>query len=282
MSTAKFEKLIDLIINEDQERAEQLFHEIVVEKSREIYESLMDEEMHEDMSEDLLDEIETEEAGMHGMMEAGEEDEIEDMDFDTDAADMDADAADMDADAADMDMDDMGDMGGDEEAPATKGDIQDLEDKLDELIAEFEAMMGSEGEEEEEEGEEEEEEGESMVAEAIALKQVGGATYDKFAKGGDDGSNTKSPALTKPKVVQTGAGPVNFSGGGDETVPTSPKANMGYVKQGGDLISGVKNAPGSSFSEKGESTPKPVTKDAASDKRSPVAESKKSVKKVVR
>jgi hypothetical protein len=242
----------------------------------------MDEEMHEDMSEDLLDEIETEEAGMHGMMEAGEEDEIEDMDFDTDAADMDADAADMDADAADMDMDDMGDMGGDEEAPATKGDIQDLEDKLDELIAEFEAMMGSEGEEEEEEGEEEEEEGESMVAEAIALKQVGGATYDKFAKGGDDGSNTKSPALTKPKVVQTGAGPVNFSGGGDETVPTSPKANMGYVKQGGDLISGVKNAPGSSFSEKGESTPKPVTKDAASDKRSPVAESKKSVKKVVR
>jgi hypothetical protein len=283
MSTAKFEKLIDLIINEDQERAEQLFHEIVVEKSREIYESLMDEEMHEDMSEDLLDEIETEEAGMHGMMEAGEEeDEIEDMDFDTDAADMDADAADMDADAADMDMDDMGDMGGDEEAPATKGDIQDLEDKLDELIAEFEAMMGSEGEEEEEEGEEEEEEGESMVAEAIALKQVGGATYDKFAKGGDDGVNTKSPALTKPKVVQTGAGPVNFSGGGDESVPTSPKANMGYIKQGGDLISGAKNAPGSSFSEKGESTPKPVTKDAASDKRSPVAESKKSVKKVVR
>lgn len=279
MSTAKFEKLIDLIINEDQERAEQLFHEIVVEKSREIYESLMDEEMHEDMSEDLLDEIESEQAGMHGMMEADEEeDEIEDMDFDTDAADMDADAADMDVDAADMDAD----MGDDEEAPATKGDIQDLEDKLDELIAEFEAMMGSEGEEEEEEGEEEEEEGESMVAEAIALKQVGGATYDKFAKGGDHGSNTKSPALTKPKVVQTGAGPVNFSGGGDESVPTSPKANMGYIKQGGDLISGAKNAPGSSFSEKGESTPKPVTKDAASDKRSPVAESKKSVKKVVR
>jgi hypothetical protein len=41
MSTAKFEKLIDLILNEDQERAEQLFHDIVVEKSREIYESLM-------------------------------------------------------------------------------------------------------------------------------------------------------------------------------------------------------------------------------------------------
>ena len=44
MSTAKFEKLIDLIINEDQERAEQLFHEIVVEKSREIYESMMEDD----------------------------------------------------------------------------------------------------------------------------------------------------------------------------------------------------------------------------------------------
>ena len=285
MSTAKFEKLIDLIINEDQERAEQLFHEIVVEKSREIYENLMDEEVNEDMSTDLLDEIENEEAGMHGMTEADEEtDEIEDMDFDTDAADMDADAADMDADAADMDMD--ADMD-DEDAPATKGDIQDLEDKLDELMAEFEAMMGAEeeeeGEEEEEEGEEEEEEGESMVAEAIALKQVGGATYDKFAKGGDHGANTKSPALTKPKVVQTGANPVNFSGGGDESVPTSPKANTGYLKHGGDLMSGAKNTPGhDNFSEKGESTPKPVTKDAASDKHSPVAESKKSVKKIVR
>ena len=280
MSTAKFEKLIDLIINEDQERAEQLFHEIVVEKSREIYENLMDEEVNEDMSTDLLDEIENEEAGMHGMTEADEEtDEIEDMDFDTDTADMDADAADMDADAADMEMD--ADVG-DDEAPATKGDIQDLEDKLDELMAEFEAMMGAEGEEEEEEGEEEEEEGESMVAEAVNLKQVGGATYDKFAKGGDHGANTKSPALTKPKVVQTGAGPVNFSGGGDESVPTSPKANTGYLKHGGDLMSGAKNAPGSTFNEKGESTPKPVTKDAASDKRSPVAESKKSVKKVVR
>lgn len=280
MSTAKFEKLIDLIINEDQERAEQLFHEIVVEKSREIYESLMSE----DMSEDLLDEIENEEAGMHGVMEADEEeDEIEDLDFDTDAADMDVDAADMDADDADMDAD-VADMDADmdmedEEAPATKADIDDLADKIDELIADFEAKMGVMGDEEEEE----EEEGESMVAEAIALKQVGGSTYDKFAKGGDHGANTKSPSLTKPKVVQTGAGPVNFSGGGDETVPTSPKANTGYLKHGGDLMSGAKNTPGhDNFSEKGESTPKPVTKDAASDKHSPVAESKKSVKKIVR
>ena len=38
MDTKKFEQLMDLVINEDNERAQELFHEIVVEKSREIFE----------------------------------------------------------------------------------------------------------------------------------------------------------------------------------------------------------------------------------------------------
>ena len=45
MDAKKFEKLIELIINENEEQARELFHDIVVEKSREIYESIMDEEM---------------------------------------------------------------------------------------------------------------------------------------------------------------------------------------------------------------------------------------------
>jgi hypothetical protein len=45
MDNKKFEQLIDMIINENEEQARELFHEIVVEKSREIYESIMDEEM---------------------------------------------------------------------------------------------------------------------------------------------------------------------------------------------------------------------------------------------
>ena len=40
----KFKKLIEYIVNEDESRARELFHEIVVEKSREIYESMMDDE----------------------------------------------------------------------------------------------------------------------------------------------------------------------------------------------------------------------------------------------
>ena len=39
----KFESLLELLINEENDKAEQLFHEIVVEKSRDIYENLADE-----------------------------------------------------------------------------------------------------------------------------------------------------------------------------------------------------------------------------------------------
>jgi len=43
MST-KFEKLLDYLINEEHDKANELFHEIVVEKSRQIYENLIAEE----------------------------------------------------------------------------------------------------------------------------------------------------------------------------------------------------------------------------------------------
>ena len=77
----KFEQLLELLINEENEKAEALFHEIVVEKSRDIYEGLaesdatsekaVDEAMHDkkdekkkDMKEEEVSETETSE-GMH-------------------------------------------------------------------------------------------------------------------------------------------------------------------------------------------------------------------------
>ena len=87
MDNKKFEQLIDLIINENEDKAKELFHEIVVEKSREIYESIMDEEMMDEEGSmvgevgDLMDEISAEESG--DVVEA-EEDEA-DIDFDDEA-----------------------------------------------------------------------------------------------------------------------------------------------------------------------------------------------------
>jgi len=51
--SSKFEKLIEYVINDEEQKARDLFHEIVVEKSRGIYEDLMAAELKEESDEDL-------------------------------------------------------------------------------------------------------------------------------------------------------------------------------------------------------------------------------------
>jgi hypothetical protein len=147
MSKNQFEQLIEYVINDEDAKAKELFHQIVVSKSRQIYENLMQEgendmgltpdEVDTNMSEgddmmggsqsgDMINDVEAEEQGMH----EGEDDDAE---FDDEAED---DGEDL---THDMEQD-HDEMGGDE--PATKGDVMDLADKLDELMAEFEHMMG--------------------------------------------------------------------------------------------------------------------------------------------
>jgi hypothetical protein len=139
--------LIEYVINDEDAKAKELFHQIVVSKSREIYENLMQEDnamgmepteidtnvdegddmMGGSQSGDMIDDVETEESGMH----EGEDDA--DAEFDDEAED---DGEDL---THDMEQD-HDEMGGDE--AASKSDVMDLSDKLDELMAEFENMMG--------------------------------------------------------------------------------------------------------------------------------------------
>ena len=261
MSAKKFEKLIDLIINEDQAKAEALFHDIIVEKSRQIYESLISE----DQSMGLLDEIEEEGEGMSGMMEDEDESEFEtgeeiDGDFDVEGSD-DEDFGEEEGEEEEFDGEEEGDL---------EDRVVDLEDKLDQLMAEFEAEMGGDSDEEEfdageEEGEEEAEEDEDGLMENVELKKVS-VTH------GDNGAQTKSAGLQNPKRVGTGGAPVKFAATG-ETVPTSPKAPSNYAAKGeGKLIGDVGNTPGkNNFSSKGEAAPKPKTETVKA--KSPVAES---------
>lgn len=285
MSTAKFEKLIDLIINEDQEAAEKLFHEIVVSKSREIYESLMDEDMVGDMADDIQAEEE-------GFMEDEEDFGGEEMGSEEEFG-----GEEMGAEEEFGGEEGGEEFGGEEvdmgsEEPATKDDIMNLEDKLDQILAQFDAEQ--EGSDEEDFGDEEElevgddeevgdeEESDEEVMESVQLSQVGGKTYDKFGKMGDDGVQTKSPVANKGQMGMAGK-PVNFAGKA-ESVPTSPKADTGYVKKGADLMSGAKNAvngAGSLGQGKGEAAPKPKSEDPGKSK-SPVAESRKPAKRIVR
>jgi hypothetical protein len=130
----KYEQLIEHIINDDESKARALFHQIVIERSREIYESLMDEEqpaVSNNAVGNLEHEVEMDETGMH------EEDEELGMPGD----DMGGEPGD---DMGGMPGDDMGaDMGGDSSAPATKDDIMDLESAIDELKAEFDRLMSN-------------------------------------------------------------------------------------------------------------------------------------------
>jgi hypothetical protein len=122
----KFEKLIEYVINDEDSKAQDLFHEIVVEKSREIYENLMSEEdMAEDEVDDLIDDIETDEEGV-----AEAEDDMEmDVEMGDEEGELELDA---DEEEGEEDLEDR---------------VVDLEDKLDELMAEFEALMAGEAEE---------------------------------------------------------------------------------------------------------------------------------------
>jgi len=157
--------MLELLVNEDKEAAQELFHEIVVEKSRDIYESLLEDEAEVDEATDE----EVDEATDEEVDEATDEDLDESDDetveegFDLDEFEVEADPMDMDKTddmMADLGMDDEGEEGDDEDAP--EGDVEDrvedLEDALDDLKAEFEKMMAGDDDGEDDEGEEEPEE----------------------------------------------------------------------------------------------------------------------------
>jgi hypothetical protein len=145
----KFEQLIEYVINDEEHKARELFHDIVVEKSRQIYEDIMAEESQED-----LDEAEDIEEGQEELDEADELDEDLMDQVDTEeASDMSMEDDDsLGGDEQDNFIDnveanndkDMGDMDSTEgsDEPATKDDILNLEDKLDQLMADFENLMG--------------------------------------------------------------------------------------------------------------------------------------------
>ena len=146
----RFEQLIEYVINDEEQKARELFHEIVVEKSRQIYENLMAEEAKAEEEElDEAAEEELDESKKEEELDESAEEEVEEGAMGGDAADDLIDEVEMEEES-DINMEgeeegeedfEMGAEGGSDE-PATKDDIMNLEDKLDELMAEFEQLMG--------------------------------------------------------------------------------------------------------------------------------------------
>ena len=248
----QFEAMLEALINEDQETAKEIFHNIVVAKSREIYENLLDDDFQVD--------------------ETTEDDVEEDVEenFDLEAVGGDPADAMIDAVTGDDEMDGGmdggmdGEMSMDDEegdAPATKDDVMDIKDALDELRAEFEAKMGGnsddmdsmddeegaedDGEESEEEPEDEEGDDEENPFAKESMREY----VEKVApaKMGDNGVSNKSTVAGKNPLGNTGT-TANIAKGGE--------SNKGGT-QGGlanpstkDLNTGNVNVPGSKTATK--------------------------------
>jgi hypothetical protein len=144
----KFEQMLEKLVNEDKAGAEELFHEIVVEKSRDIYESLLESDLDDEAVDEATDEEvdesdeDLDEANDEEVDEADDKELDEDFnldEFEVEADPMDAMMGDMEVDGGDeapaMDMD----MGDEEESDEAR--IDDLEDALEDLKAEFDKMM---------------------------------------------------------------------------------------------------------------------------------------------
>lgn len=255
MDNRKFEKLIDMIINENEDKARELFHQIVVEKSREIYESIMDEEMMDEEDGmggqvgDLMDEISSEESGvMEDDMEGEEEEEY---DF------TDADGEEVEGEEEE-DFEDDGEEHEDleDEVHDLEDRVVSIEDKLDDLLAQFEKEMG--GSDEEEMDDEEMDDEEEAMMEAVQLQAVK-VTH------GDDGSQKRSPTAFNSGKAGMDSKPVNFSGGGQESGRSAPSTKD--VKGAGSF----KNAPGHKSQDLGKA-PAPTKSQASGvNTKSPVA-----------
>lgn len=187
----KFEQMLERLISEDQEAAKELFHQLVVEKSREIYENILAEDFNDEEGEDV----------------GGDETD----DFLNDVEEPGSD-----------EHDDMSDEHGEGDEDL-ESRVMDVEDELESLRAEFDRLMAEEGEEDEhsdmhddedteddydEDGEEGEgDEDEHKTEENFMREYIEKVTAPK---GGDNGVNTKSIVAKKNNMGGTTA---NLRGG---------------------------------------------------------------------
>ena len=255
---AQFEAMLNALINEDQDAAKEIFHNIVVAKSREIYEELLESDFSQD-------------SGNPYKVKEEEEEEEESVGDEEESDDAEDDGEEEPADDAEDDGEEEP-FGGDEEGGEEgEGDIEDrvmdLEDALEDLKAEFEQLLqGEEHEEEEEPGihgdgmpmhdieadmmgdEEPEEEGQVMTHVHHHVNEY----VNKVAlpKHGDNGVNTKSAVAGKNDMGGTTANIAkNFSttSGGTQGGLAKPSTTL---QDGGNINKPGANAGKTAFKKK--------------------------------
>jgi len=220
MSTReKLEKVLEFIINEENEKASDLLHDVFVEKARGIYEEIAteDEELEEATDEDVeeVDEAKND--------DDNDKEQVDEADIQDEFADeIKADAEQIDQEeVAEDDMED--EMPMDDEGMEDDGDdsvdeaFMNVEDALDELKAEFAKLMGDEEPMDDE-----------MPADDMS-DMVDAEEEDPLMMGGDD----REPVEEELDYEEIGEGakavpqPSNVDGAGKHKSPVASKNDMG-------------------------------------------------------
>ena len=248
MSQKTLEKVLEHLLNHEQDAAGELLHTYFVEKGRSIYESMIqtDEQLEEGIGGDPVSRFEEEVMADH--------DEIDEEEmFSEDEEDGEEDSSEEDGDGSEH-ISGPGEFGHDEdsEKDVVENAMMDVEDAISALKAAFDQLVNGEeeehedefgGEESDEDDEDEDDEEHNGLGESVDLKKVSVTHGDN----GDAGAN-KSPMSASFKKFDTGAGPAKFSG-------SSPEAGgkVGAPKQN-------PNSPGTT-----QPNVKPATKPSTTD-----------------
>jgi len=287
---SKFEQMLEYLVNEDQTKAKELFHQIVVEKSREIYENLLAEEMEEDDVEEAREEEEEgmeearaeEEEGMEeGMEEEEEEGQEEGFDLSMEAGEEEEEegippmdmTADLEADTMDGDtQDNMGKLP-DEIASSIDDLIADLAAAFDgEADAGKDDEMDAMPDDEEDKPEEAFQfEDEQLMREYV--EKVGEAYKGGKAAGTTEasGANTKSTVASKNDMGGTTEN-IARGGEGGGKAHGLPGHSSAKVENFGNInVPGGKAGSAFKKSQPGHGAEKKGTAEKADNKMSPIS-----------
>lgn len=156
------EQMLAHLVNEDQAKAEELFHDYVVAASREIYENLIDSEISEEAEEGEEDDEEGPEDDEEDKMDENFEDIAYEGEGDEETDDLEG------------ELDAMGPEEGEEEEKSEEELFQDLDSIVDELQAKFDELKGGNdmGDDDMDMGDDEGEEGEEEMKDDFELETV--------------------------------------------------------------------------------------------------------------
>ena len=270
------EQMLEHLVNDDTAKAEELFHEYVVAKSREVYENLIEEEMEDEEVEEASKDEESEEDKVDEASEESEDETVEE-EFEEVAIEGD-DEGEMDAMGGDATDDLAGEIEDGEEGEKEPAELfQDLDSIVDELQAKFDELKGGEEAGEEMPGEEEAEE---AIATAIAPevdelqtmreyveKVAGGHGAEK--KGAGEGADNKSSVVAgKNDMGGTAANIASGKEGSEKNDGGLADIKPKDINSGNVNVPGAKKAADLSAVKGGHGAEKAGAKEQADNKQS--------------